>query len=176
MKFSLLLVDANIIIELFRLGIWETFITRCDVHLSETVLNEARFYEDDDGQEHSINLAQYQGSGAITVHDVDASQLAALYNTLGANLLEKMDAGEAELLCVLENASVSEQYLVCSADAVIYRYLGATYRTTQGISLEEVLGGIGMTRKLNHQFSKRFRDRFSQLGFEQGFTGQARQP
>ena len=173
MKFRLLLVDANIIIELFHLGIWDTFLAACDVHLSETVFDEAHFFEDDDGERHSINLQAYRDSGQIIVHAVPASQLVALRSTLGMTLLEKMDPGEAELLCVLDSAPPGGDYLICSADAVIFRYLGATHRSGQGISLEEILTKIGVTKPLDSLYRKAFRERYSQLGFTQGITGQA---
>lgn len=176
MKFRLLLVDANIIIELFRLDIWETFISRCDVHLSETILQESHFYEDDDGEQHSIKLEPYRASGQITIHAIDASRLTVLRSKLGVTILDKMDAGEAELLCVLDDAPSGQEYLICSADAVVYRYLGASYRTAQGISLEETLSGIGMTKRLDYQYRQSFREKFSQLGFQQGLTGLALQP
>jgi hypothetical protein len=131
-KFRLLLVDANIIIVLFYLGIWDAFLAACDVHLSETVFDEARFYEDADGERHSIHLQPYRDSGQVIVHAVLASQLVAWRSTLGMTLLEKMDPGEAELLCVLDSAPIGEDYLICSADAVIFRYLGATHRSGQG--------------------------------------------
>jgi hypothetical protein len=172
-KFRLLLVDANIIIELFRLGIWDTFLAACEVHLSETVFDEAHFYEDDDGERHTIHLQPYRDKGQVTVHAVPSSQLATLRSTLGVTLLEKMDPGEAELLCVLDNALPGEDYLICSADAVIFRYLGATHRSGQGISLEEILPKIGITKPLESLYRKAFRERYSQLGFSQGITGLA---
>jgi hypothetical protein len=37
-KFSFLLLDANIVIELFRLGLWEKITDICDIHIAETVV------------------------------------------------------------------------------------------------------------------------------------------
>jgi hypothetical protein len=175
-KFRLLLVDANIIIELFRLGVWEKFLLQCEVHLSKTVLKESHFYEDANDQRQPIDLEPFRVSGQITVHDVDASRLIVLRDKLGPTILEKMDAGEAELLCVLDDAPPNQSYRVCSADAVVYRYLGATTRTAQGISLEEILNAIGLTKKLEYQYRQTFREKYSQAGFQQGITGQALQP
>ncbi len=36
-KFRLLLLDANIVIELFGQGIWDRVIDLCDIHLARTV-------------------------------------------------------------------------------------------------------------------------------------------
>ena len=42
-KFQFLLLDAGPIIKLFELGIWDDFIKRCDVTISQTVANEAKY-------------------------------------------------------------------------------------------------------------------------------------
>lgn len=44
-KFRLLLLDADVVIELFRLGLWDGIVERCDVHLARIVVeDEAQFY------------------------------------------------------------------------------------------------------------------------------------
>jgi hypothetical protein len=37
-RLSFLLLDANIVIHLFKLGIWERLIELCDIHLARTVM------------------------------------------------------------------------------------------------------------------------------------------
>ncbi len=170
-KYRLLLVDTGILIALFELGIWDSFIARCEVHLSETVVEETRFFTDQYGQDCPINLAPYLDR--IIIHSVPATRLITLREKLGVTLLEKMDAGEAELLCILDDAPLDKPFLICSADAVVFRYLGATYRSDQGKSLEEILSGIGMARMLDYAYTHKFRDIHTKRGFEQGITGQA---
>ena len=45
-RWSFLLLDANVIIALFKQGIWDRVVAECDLHISETVLGEAHFFED----------------------------------------------------------------------------------------------------------------------------------
>lgn len=168
-KFNLLLLDTCVILELFRLDIWEDFLKQCDVHLSIIIIDEARFYEDDDGEKHTIDWTKY--TGRLTVHDVDASDLRLLTDPFGPGILEKLDPGEAELLAVL--CKSFDNYKICSSDAIVFRVLGALNRSGQGLSLEEILGQIGMTKSLTWQHTKKFRDRWSNEGFVQGITGLA---
>jgi hypothetical protein len=168
-KFNLLLLDTCVILELFRLGIWGDFLKQCDVHVSTVIMDDARFYEDDDGEKHMIDWTQY--TGRLTVHDVDVSDLRLLTDPFGPGILEKLDSGEAELLAVL--CKSFDNYKICSSDAIVFRVLGALKRSGQGVSLEEIIGQIGMTKALAWQHTKNFREHWSKKGFEQGITGLA---
>ena len=58
-KFQHLLVDANIIIKLHELEIWEEFIKRCKVTVTETVAyDEAHFWKDQNEVRHDFDLSQ----------------------------------------------------------------------------------------------------------------------
>jgi hypothetical protein len=166
-KFSLLLLDTGIIIMLFELGIWDAFLERCDDHISRTVMNEAIFYVDNNGETQPIHLSTY--TTRMTVHDVGVSRILELKKIFGSVLLDKLDAGEAEIITVLHDSL--ENYRICSADAVVYRVLPALARSSQGISLEEVLNHIGLSRKVSWPFSKRFRETYTQRGFQEKLTG-----
>ncbi|MFB3905366.1 MAG: hypothetical protein ACE15E_18105 [Acidobacteriota bacterium] len=66
-KLAFLLIDANIIIEAFRLGVWEALAKHCDIYLPEVMLTEALYYFDSTETRHPINLNPYCQSGAVTV-------------------------------------------------------------------------------------------------------------
>ncbi len=170
-KFRLLLLDANVVIELFRMGLWDKFISACDVHLARTVVEESKYWEDDIGQKHVINLTSFEQNGRITVHDVELSELNAFTDPFGLDILEKLDLGESESLSIL--CSSKEQFRISSSDKIVYRVLGALSRSEHGISLEELLQAVGITKKLEPKFSKVFRDEWSQRGFTEGFSGLA---
>ena len=71
-KFNFLLLDAGPVIGLFELGvnIWELFIEKCDVTITETVENEAIFASGT-----TINLNSYKDSGRIKVVVVELSRV-----------------------------------------------------------------------------------------------------
>jgi hypothetical protein len=57
-KLRLLILDANVVIFLNERGIWSKLISRCDVSLPRTVVYEAEFFDDDNGDRHDIDLRQ----------------------------------------------------------------------------------------------------------------------
>lgn len=57
-KIRLLLLDANVVIELHSLELWEHVVERCEILLTETVVEEARYY--DAGEQH-VRIAIEQG-------------------------------------------------------------------------------------------------------------------
>ena len=163
-KFRLLLLDANIVIELFHMGIWDRVLECCDVHLSRTIATtEAHFYEDDEGQRHDFDLSGHEASGEIAVFDVSLAQDAELVKHFGTAYLERFDPGEREALAHLVTSAAP--WLICSADSIVFKVLGSLDRAEQGVSLEEILQQAGLGRPVSWQFSKAFRERYTSEGF-----------
>ncbi len=169
-KFSLLLLDANIVIELFRLGIWDKVVDLCDIHLARTVADrEAHFFLDEEGQRQDFDLTPYAQDGRIDVFDVAPSDLTAFLDSFDPVYFEKLDPGEAESLAFLLNSP--PECLLCSADKIVFRVLGSLRRGEQGISLEEVLHQTGLARDLRPHFSRACRERWTNRGFQEGLQG-----
>lgn len=168
-KFRLLLLDANVVIEISRHGLWDQIIARCEVHLAHTVVDEAHFYLDARGDQQPIDLGPQINAGAITVFDLTPSDLAALRAKFDPVYFEKLDPGETESLGHLLRQS--DECQICSADAIVFRVLGNIGRSEQGVSLEEVLNAIGLGRQLVWKYTKNFREHWTQKGFEEGLGG-----
>lgn len=169
-KFRLLLLDANIVIEISKQHLWKGILSQCDVHLSRTVVDEAAFYTDENGEHCDIDLTPYlSGDDGITVFDVAASEVASLRNRFDPTYFEKLDAGETESLSFL--LKQSDQCLICSSDMIVFRVLGNLGLPDQGISLEEILNKVGLARGLARQYTKTFREEWTQKGFRDGLGG-----
>ncbi|MHB8899520.1 MAG: hypothetical protein ACYC6Y_12290 [Thermoguttaceae bacterium] len=168
-KFNLLLLDANVVIEISRHGLWEEMVARCNIHLAQTVLDESQFYEDDRGDKHYIDLSSFVAAKALTLFDLAASQLDGLRAQFDAVYFEKLDPGETESLAYL--LEQSDECRICSGDKIVYRVLGSLNRADQGVSLEEVLGRIGLGRKLAREFTKVYREEWTKKGFQERLTG-----
>lgn len=172
-KLRFLLLDANVVIELFRQGLWERILECCDVHLSRTVAAvEAHFYEDDEGRRHDFDLTSYETSGLVTVFDVSLAQDRQLTRYFDIVYLERFDPGERESLAHLVTSP--RPYMICSADSIVFKALGFLNRPEQGISLEEILQQTGFGRQVAWQFSKGFRERYTRQGFGDGLAGTGR--
>lgn len=168
-KFRLLLLDANIVIEISRHGLWDQIIARCEIHLARTVVDEAHFYFDANDDQQPIDLMPHINASGITVFDLKPSDLAGLRAQFDAGYFEKLDPGETESLAYL--LAQGEECQICSADKIVYRVLGNMHRADQGVSLEEVLTQIGLGRKLGREFSREYREQWTQKGFQEGLGG-----
>ncbi|MCX5654855.1 MAG: hypothetical protein NTY65_09440 [Planctomycetota bacterium] len=174
-KFKLLLLDANVVIELFRLGIWDDVVERCDVHLARTVAeDEAHFFEDDDKQRHDFDLQPYIKANKITVFDVTVSEATVFRDRFDPVYFEKLDPGETESLVHL--LGLAGECRICSADKIVYRIIGGLDRSEQGVSLEEILQKTGLGRSLRAQFTKDFRVKWTRKGFEEHMRGLGLKP
>ena len=168
-KFQFLLLDTGPIIKLFELGIWEDFIRRCDVTVSQTVADQAK-WASQEFEDIRINLDPYKNQELINIFDVDISLAKSFHNRFNEVYKAEIHSGEKETLAFLCNSS--ENWLVCAADKAVFRVLGLLGKAKQGISLEEVLKEIGLSQSnLEWRYTKKFREKWSskgQIDFIQG--------
>jgi len=158
-KFQFLLLDAGPIIKLFELGIWDEFIKRCDVTISQTVADQAK-YASQEFEDIRIDLEPYKQH--IKIIDLEPSLVKTFYDKF--SLLYKVDIhpGERETLAFLCNRT--ENWQLCSADSAVFKILALIGKAQQGISLEELLSQIGLSQPLEWQYSKKFRETYTRLG------------
>lgn len=171
-RFAFLLLDAGPIIKLFELGIWDDFIARCDVTVSRTVADEAR-YASQEYEDISIDLGSYEKQDLITVFDVEPSKVKAFHEQFDPLYKIDIHPGEKETLAFLHNSP--EDWLVCSADHVVFKVIGRLNKADQGISLEEILRSVGLGSLLNWKavtsrdgdwkYTKKFRETWTNKGF-----------
>lgn len=160
MKFRLLLLDANVVIYLHELGLWDKFTASCDVTLTQTVVDEVLSYD----------LAPDISEGRIQCIEVSNESVNKFLDRFGPTYLDRLDPGEAESLAYLIDSS--EEWLICSADEIVYKTLGLLQLSHQGISLEEVLQKIGLTCSgIAGQYSKQFRQNVTRKGKIDNITG-----
>ncbi|MBX9792913.1 MAG: hypothetical protein K2Y02_01300 [Burkholderiaceae bacterium] len=170
-KSRLVLLDANVVIGLFELKLWDALVARYEVLIAETCVGEALWYEDGEHRI-DIDLAPYVADNRITTVSVDMSAVQAFSKRFEPNYLEKLDPGELESLTHLlatENPAAPCQ--ICSGDRIVYRVLGNLGKGELGISLEELMGGMGRTMKMSWRFTKAFREDATDQGFKERMRG-----
>lgn len=163
-KFQFLLLDAGPIIKLFELGIWEKFIECCDVTTGRIIAeNETVYANKNGGREYiEFGLKFWEEKGLIKIIDLRASEVLLFCEKILQNKYI-IHPGEKEILAFLYNSS--ENYKLCAADQAVFRVLGYLGKGSLGISLEEILKAIGLSKGgLEWQYTKEFRQRFTQKG------------
>ncbi len=159
-RFSFLLIDAGPIIKLFSLDIWDDFIKYCDVSISRIIVDDQALYTED-GNKH-IDLNPYEERELIKIIDVEPSVVKTFYDKFDLLYQADIHDGEKETLAFLYDSS--ENWLICAADGAVFRVLGLLGKAEQGISLEEILEQIGLSRKLERHYTKEFREKHTRRG------------
>jgi hypothetical protein len=168
-KSKLILCDTCVIIEAFRLGIWDALINSYTIIVSQTVVEETMWYLSDSGNRIPIDLNSYASNGKIQVIDPESRDLESFLSRHKFNeyYSQRMDPGELSLLCFLDK---TQDDIICSGDEIVFRVLGKLCCSDKGISLEELLKNIGLTKKISIQFTKKFRISCSSKGFDDSFV------
>ena len=159
-RFPFLLIDAGPIIKLFSLGIWDDFIKYCDVSISRIIVDDQALYTED-GKKH-IDLNPYEERELIKIIDVEASVVKVFYDKFDLSYQADIHDGEKETLAFLYDSL--ENWLVCFSDHAVFRVLGLLGKAEQGISLEEILEQIGLSKLLEWKYTKRFREKWTLKG------------
>ena len=165
-KLKLLILDAGVVIKLHEWELWQQVIAKCDVHLSSIVAcHESKYCRmEADEWSQDIDLGQAIADKQITVFAMSPAHILAFKNRFDSNYFCDLDDGEAESLAYIVSQPTLD-FKISSGDAIVYKTLGNLNIVEQGISLEEVLQNIGLSRKINEfQYTKAFRDRMSAVG------------
>jgi hypothetical protein len=160
-KFRLLLLDANVVITLHELSLWDKVVEKCEVILTETVVKEAKFFESQ-GQRQGIDLSGDISATKIGVISIGKSEQDAFLSQFDPNYLERLDPGEVEALAYL--LGHPEPFLLCSGDAIVFKVLGRLRRGDQGVFLEEILRAVGLATALEWAYTADFRKRYTKEG------------
>ncbi|MBU3729383.1 MAG: type II toxin-antitoxin system VapC family toxin, partial [Phycisphaerales bacterium] len=152
----LILLDANVVIHLFELDLWKQVVARYQIVIAQTVVDEVHFFERD-GDRIPIDREEMARAGSVEIRAMTASEVQAYCDRFDPTYYDKLDPGEAESLALLERDT---QARICSADKIVWRVLGNTNQADRGVSLEEILRQVGLTKALPERFSKAFRERW----------------
>lgn len=171
-KFRLLLLDANVVIVLCKLGLWDLVLEKCEVLLARTVLeDEAVFFEDKYGDRKYLDFSEDVRTNRLTVIEASPSQVRAFLNRFKPYYLGEIDPGEAESLTHLVNAN--EEHRICSADKIVFRVLGCLGLGEQSVSLEVLIKQIGLSATLAEEFSESYKIKWTKIGQQEGIQGRA---
>lgn len=151
------LLDANIIIEAYHLGVWEKLIEKIEISVSSIVAHtESLFYVHKDRHiPEAINLKNLISKGKVTEYSASYEDLAGLYSCFDRVFMEGIHAGEAECLALILRQRVKET-LFCSADATAIQALAMLGRSDEGISFEALLKKTGLSNTIRRHFTEKF--------------------
>lgn len=161
MKSKLLLLDANVVIEAYKLNLWKTLYTQYEISLPSVVLQkEVQFFKSNRnfGANQEIKLQPLVDAGQI--HEVAATNddIDQLSKRFKATFFEVLGHGELEALALLVAGKLPDMRF-STADGPAIKALGALCIGFSGVSFEELLSEIGQSNhiaKLPKHFKKTF--------------------
>ena len=160
-KFQFLLLDAGPIIKLFELGIWDEFIKMCDITITRTIANEAK-WASRDFEDIRIDIESYENQGLVKIVDLSPSDIKPFFDKFNPAYRTIIHDGEKESLALLNNSK--ENWFLWSSDGAVFKDLGLIGKSEQGISLQEIFEQIGLSRKLEWQYTREFREKHTRIG------------
>jgi len=157
----LLLPDADVIIELHKLGKWNGVTSGYKIHIASTVLKEVTHYVDDSGTKIPIDLSGDISSGKVAEDSATPQQIQALLQRIPRDKIE-LDPGELESITIIANRD-SDDLKICAIDKAAIKALSFLDLRDRAVSFEEVLVGCGIWKKgdkvADHRLTKkRFED------------------
>jgi hypothetical protein len=149
------LLDANIVIESHRLGVWDHLKNRCQLSLPAIVSKHEALFCIIDGHKVEIHLLEQIRNGEIVELEATADEVSKLYEVFEPWFLESLDPGETEALALMQAGRLSNT-LFCTSDSPAIMALAMIHMSHLGLSFETLLGQVGLTKSLQKQFSESF--------------------
>ena len=155
MQSRYVILDANVVIDAHRLGFWTALVTQYRISVTETILNEVQFYEDDTGEKHEIDLRASAQKGAIDVLGASAEEFEAVQSKITLEFAKSVDPGEMEAIAVLASGRC-EEHRFCTADAVAIKLLAVLNLGAYGVPVKKLLEPIGYRKEVPRQYGEKY--------------------
>ena len=167
------LLDANIIIEAYKLGIWEELIERVEITVSSIVANDEVlfFSKQEDKIPTPINLRNLIEQEKINELSATQDEMTSFLNIFDSVFTQGLDPGEIESLCIIENGNAGDSFF-CTSDAPAIKALAMIGHSNVGISMELILKKVGLQKRLSKQFTDGFFKALIKEGQQTLITGQ----
>ena len=140
---KLWLLDADVIIDLLSLDVFDKLAKNHEIFAASTVIEEVKYFKKS-ADKHPINLRQqYVEPGLIKELSSSPDEVKEVLGKLAIINHESIDPGELESLAILMR---EEELIFCSCDAAAIRALPFLELSDRGISVESLLKSSGLQR------------------------------
>jgi hypothetical protein len=158
---DIVLLDADIIIDLHSLNLWKALTKTRKICISSIVFHkEVYYYDDHSGKPHFIDLSKEAGKAFVEI-SATLEQIAMISEEFKALGEIDLHAGEKEALAILKS---DKNILFCTCDKAAMKALGFLGLSHQGISLEKLLSRSGIKRRLERKHSESQFRQYTQEG------------
>lgn len=168
-----LLLDADVIVYAHQFEVWERIKGAYHVHVSATVIDEARYFKSRGGRR-DIDLKAQEAAGEIARLDADAVDVALTFKDFDPTFLAALHDGEKEAITILR-ARVDSGLAFCTGDVVAIQSVAMLGLSGSCLSFEELLQKAGSPPsrlRLPAALAKKAHDHHLSLGKTRRITGE----
>jgi len=140
---KLWLLDADIIIDLLTLDVFEKLVRSHKIHVASIVINEVKYCYKSDKKVTIDFRKQYIDTSLISELSASPEEIKEVLSKLPSLQQQTLHLGELESLAILVG---KEDLKFCSCDAAIIRTLPFFDLSERGVSAERLLRMSGFTR------------------------------
>lgn len=134
----LLLLDADVVIGLHELGLWNAALNCCQIYLAGTVIQEIKHYWNPAGEKVLIDLIPQITSGKIVELDGSPETQAEILGRLRKPSLDGLHAGELESIAIIY-AGEMEDLQFCIKERAAMKAVAFLDLKERAISVEQAL-------------------------------------
>ncbi|MFO7650531.1 MAG: hypothetical protein R6X13_04215 [bacterium] len=144
-----MLLDADVVIRAFELGIWDKLVAKYEVALARTVCEQEvkGYYDEAVMRQKKIDLGPYIADGRVTVADAELDWVAEVSEACRKALGSLHGYGELESVAIVKHHD--RQTLFCSADGYAVQLMAVLGLAEEAISMEHLLKSVGLSRRFD---------------------------
>jgi len=140
---KLWLLDADVIIDLIRLEVFDKLVSLHEINAASTVIDEVKYYITDGVKVPIPFRKEYVDTGIVREISADPEELAEILDQIPEPQRGVIHGGELESMAVLARR---DDLVFCSCDAATIRALPFLDLSERGISVEQLLKTSGLTQ------------------------------
>lgn len=147
------LLDADVIIDLHKYGVWDKITEKHKIHIPSIILHkEVYYYYNPDGTKQFIYLEPEIGK---TIFEVSCSpdELLTFSQQFDTTLGQEIHTGEKEALVLLQK---HQDLIFCTCDHTAIQVLALLDLAERGLSFESLLRKSGITKKLEYKHTEAY--------------------
>ncbi|MBT0663127.1 hypothetical protein KI809_02335 [Geobacter pelophilus] len=162
---KLWLLDADVIIKLLEIDVFDRLVAMHDLHVASTVVDEVKYYRRA-GRKFQVDFRQqYITTGLVTETLATAEEMQEVLRRLPLLRQQGVHAGEIESLAVLVR---QEDLTLCTFDAAAIRTLPFLDVTERAVSAERLLRTSGLTLSPGFKLDPRLSEEYFRSNVDQG--------
>lgn len=162
---KLWLLDADVIIKLLEIDVFDRLVAMHELHVSSTVVDEVKYFRRG-GQKYQVNFRQqYIDSGRVAETTATLTEMQDVLRRLPPLRQQGVHAGEIESLAVLVR---QDDLTLCTFDAAAIRSLPFLDVTERAVSAERLLQTSGLTLSPGYKLDPRLSEEYFKSNVERG--------